>query len=497
MSDDLSPLAPALHWSRRHFLACSALFSAAPAMLSASMPSTQAAAPVTRILSEWLAQSKPADIPADARKEAVRSIVNWLGVTLGGSSQPAVAIALQTLAPFQPVSGAALFARAERPDALRAALINGISSHVLDFDDTDLRTIIHPAGPVASALFALCQIHPLTGAEFLHAFVLGVEIECRLGLAIYPSHYDMGWHITGTCGTFGAAAACAKALALDATGIQMALGIAATEAAGLKVTFGSMSKSLNIGRAAENGMFAALLAARGFTAAPDSLEGKGGYILAASTMHQDEALIQCLGQAYAIRRNTYKPFACGIVLHPAIDAVLQLRKQFHISPQSVESITVHANPQVLQLTGKAHPRDGLESKFSVYHAVAAALVLGYAGTAEFSDAAVGNPAVASLRQRVKVVTDPAIRTDEATVAILSSDGRTFEKHIDHAIGSLDRPLTDAELNEKYRRLAEGILPSAQSEKLLALAWNLEQSADVAALPRLAAPPNSSAPEARS
>ena len=153
-----------------------------------------------------------------------------------------------------------------------AALVNGISSHVLDFDDTDLRTIIHPAGPVAAALFAMCQSHPVNGAAFLHAFILGVEVECRLGRAIYPSHYDMGWHITGTCGAFGAAAACARILNLDTHKTQMALGISATEAAGLKIMFGSMCKSLNVGRAAENGLLAARLAHNGFTSSLEFIE---------------------------------------------------------------------------------------------------------------------------------------------------------------------------------------------------------------------------------
>jgi 2-methylcitrate dehydratase PrpD len=314
-------------------------------------------------------------------------------------------------------------------------------------------------------------------------FILGVEVECRLGRAIYPSHYEMGWHITGTCGAFGAAAACARALKLNASQMEMALGIAATGAAGLKIMFGSMSKSLNIGRGAENGILAALLAARGFTSSEHALEGNDGYVQAASQQHDYATLLQGLGDHFEITHNTYKPFACGIVIHPSIDAALQLRNEFHIQPADVKSITIRANPLVIQLTGKIAPTDGLEGKFSVYHSVAVALINGYAGPAEYSDAAVRDPAVVALRKCVTVRTDPSVRTDEAHVTLITAEGRTLEKHVEHAIGSLERPLTNEELDIKFRQLCKNILPQRQADTLLSQAWNFEDCADAAQLPR--------------
>jgi 2-methylcitrate dehydratase PrpD len=486
--------------SRRRFLSGSALLTAtgvatpltATAFISTSPASEQEKSgsapppPVTHILSDWVVHCQPDAIPQDARKEGLRSIVNWLGVVIGGSSQEAVSIVLATLSPLSCSSGAALFGRKETLNIPWAALVNGISSHVLDFDDTDLHTIIHPAGPVAAALFAICQTHRVSGAAFLHAFILGVEVECRLGRAIYPSHYEMGWHITGTCGTFGAAAACGKILGLTTHQMQMALGIAATEAAGLKIMFGSMCKSLNVGRAAENGLLAALLAERGFSSSEEAIEGKEGYIYTTSTHHNYAALTDGLGEHYEISSDTYKPFACGIVIHPAIDAALQLRATFHLQPSDVRSITIRANPLVLQLTGKQEPRDGLEGKFSIYHSVAIALVRGYAGPAEYSDAAVNDRAVIALRRRITVHPDAQVRTDEVYMTLTTIDGRTSEKHIEHAVGSRERPLTNAELEEKYRQLTKGILPAPQAERLLALAWSLERSPDVSQLVRLGA-----------
>jgi len=442
--------------------------------------------PVTQILADWVARTSSEDVPAPVRKEAVRSLVNWIGVTIGGSQQDAVTFALKTLAPFSSASGVSLFARPEKVDPLRAALVSGISSHVLDFDDTDLRTIIHPAATVASALFALCQVHPMTGTEFLHAFILGVEIECRIGRALYPSHYEMGWHITATCGAFGAAAACGKAMKLGAHKLEMALGIAATEAAGLKITFGSMSKSFGVGRGAENGLFAAMLSASGFTSTEGALEGKDGYVQAASRHHDYSALTEGLGQHFEISHNTYKPFACGIVIHPAIDAILQIRAGHSITPSDVHAIVVRANPLVLSLTGKKDPKTGLEGKFSIYHSVAIAMVRGYAGQREYSTESVNDPQVVALRRLVRVIPDPTVRSEEAFVNLITNDQHIHEVHVEHAIGSMERPLTDAELNSKFRELAKDILPQAQVDELLSRTWALEMSKDAAELPKIGA-----------
>lgn len=488
--------------SRRRFLAQSALLAAsgvtspvgATALMSGNSSSRHAfeqenvqntpPPPVTRLLADWVVHCSPDSVPAEARKEALRSIVNWLGVAIGGSSEDPVGIALATLLPLSCSSGVAIFGRAEVLNMPWAALVNGISSHVLDFDDTDLRTIIHPAGSVAAALFALCQGYPVSGAALLHAFILGVEVECRLGRAIYPSHYEMGWHITGTCGAFGAAAACARILNLDTQRTQMALGVAATQASGLKIMFGSMCKSLNVGRAAENGLLAALLAKNGFTSSQEAIEGKEGYIYTTSTQHNYAALTDGLGEHYEITHNTYKPFACGIVIHPAIDAALQLRAAYHLQPSDVRSISIRANPLALQLTGKQEPHSGLEGKFSIYHSVAVALVRGYAGPAEYTDAAVSDPVVIALRHTVVVRPDPQVRADEVFMTLTTTDGRTLERHVEHAVGSLERPLTNAELEEKYRQLTKNVLPKQQSERLLAMAWQLESSPDVAELARL-------------
>jgi hypothetical protein len=257
------PMSSSAPLSRRHFLAAS---SAAATLNAGPRPEDVVAGAstdtlddpngssksqhITRTIADWVVNSRLDGIPAAVRKEAVRSIVNSVGATVGGSADETVTIALRALAAYSGPAPASLFGRDSKLDPLKAALINGISSHVLDYDDTELKTIIHPAGVVALALFSLAADHPITGAQFLHAFVVGTEVECRLGNTIYPSHYDLGWHITATCGVFGAAAACGKLLGLDSQKMVWALGAAAVQAAGLKVVFGSMGKSFQVGRAA-------------------------------------------------------------------------------------------------------------------------------------------------------------------------------------------------------------------------------------------------------
>ena len=227
---------------------------------------------------------------------------------------------------------------------MNAAFVNGVSSHIFDYDDTHLKTIIHPAGPVASAILALTEYHPVNGTDFLNALVLGVETECRIGNAVFPDHYDRGWHITGTAGVFGAAAGAGKLLGLSEQQMVWALGLAASQPVGLRESFGSMNKSFNPGRAASNGLFAAILASKNFTSSDRMLEAKRGWANTISTKQDFQEITDGLGKRYESALNTYKPFACGIVMHPAIDAAIQLRNERQITADQVERIELRVNP---------------------------------------------------------------------------------------------------------------------------------------------------------
>jgi 2-methylcitrate dehydratase PrpD len=376
--------------------------------------------------------------------------------------------------------------RSERLDILHAALLNGISSHMFDFDDTHLKTVIHPAGPVCSAILALAEHRPVSGEDFVHALVLGVEVECRIGNSVYPNHYDTGWHITGTAGVMGAAAACGKLLGLNEQQMVWALGIAATQSSGLREMFGTMCKPFHPGNAAKNGLMSALLAEKNFTSSNRGIEAPRGFAHVLSTKFDPSEIIDGLGSTFEIDLNTYKPFACGIVIHPIIDACVQLRNEHKLTGDEIESVLAKVHPLVLELTGKKTPQTGLEGKFSVYHSAAAGFIYGAAGEREYSDAVVRDTKVVALRDKVTAVVDSTMHEDQTLVEVRLKDGRTLSKYVEAAIGSLKRPQTDADLEAKFRGLAEDVLPKAQVDKVLGLAWKvgaLASAGDVAAAAR--------------
>ncbi|HUA57629.1 MAG TPA: MmgE/PrpD family protein [Verrucomicrobiae bacterium] len=472
---------------RRGFLRASALAPAAASMAPADADSLPPApTDVTRRLAAWVVSSRREDVPAAVRREARRTLLNWVGCAVGGSHHETVAAAVQGLGPFCGPPQASVFGRKERFDVLHTALVNGISSHIFDFDDTHLRTVIHPAGPVAPALLAFAEYRGVSGADLLHALVLGVEVECRIGNAVSPQHYDVGWHITGTVGPFGAAAATGKLLGLSEQQMRWALSLAATQPVGLREMFGTMTKSFHPGRAAHNGLTAAFLAERNYTGSDQPLEAPRGWANVLSTARNYDEITGHLGEHYEISVNSYKPFPCGVVIHPAVDGVLQLRKQYGLEAAQIEHIDLRVHPHVLELTGKREPRTGLEAKFSIYHAVAAAIVNGRLGEAEFSDRAVLDAATIALRRRVTTTVDSTIADDQVRIAIVLKDGRRLDKYIEHAIGSAQNPMTDSQLEAKFQGLAEGILPAERVRRLMDLCWNIEQLTNAAELSRAAA-----------
>ncbi|CDX30425.1 MmgE/PrpD family protein [Mesorhizobium sp. ORS 3359] len=443
---------------------------------------------VTATLARYVVSAPTESVPANVRREAVRSFLNWTGCAVGGSQHPSVDIALRAISPFAGKDQAAVLGRGERLDALNAALLNGIASHVFDFDDTHLRTIIHPAGPVASAILSLAQLQPISGRDLLHAFILGVEVECRIGNAVYPAHYDIGWHITGTAGVFGAAAAAGRLLGLNEQQMIWALGIAGTQSSGFREMFGTMCKSFHPGRAAQNGLLSAVLAQRDFTSSNRVLEAPRGFAHVMSTERNFDEITQGLGDSFEIALNTYKPFACGIVIHPIIDGCVQLRNEFGLKAAGIESIELEVDPLVLELTGKKTPQVGLEGKFSVYHSAAVAIIEGRAGEEEYSDARVRDPEVVALRDRVRATASHTVAEDECHVTIRLKDGRVLRKHVEHAIGSLARPMSDSDLNAKFNGLAEPVLGNEATTRLRDLCWDIESLQDAAAIARAATPP---------
>jgi 2-methylcitrate dehydratase PrpD len=442
---------------------------------------------VTERLAEWVVGLGDGEIPAEVRREGVRTFVNWTGCAVGGASHATVDAALRAVTPFSGTATSTVIGRGERLDALHAALVNGISSHVLDYDDTHLRTIIHPAGPVASALLALAELRPMSGRDLLTAMIVGIEVECRIGNAVYPNHYDRGWHITGTAGVFGAAAAVGRAIGLDAQRMRWALGLAATQSAGLREMFGTMTKSFHPGRAAQNGAMAALLAEAGFDSSERGIEAPRGFAHVMSDKQDWSEILDGLGTRWEAALNSYKPFACGIVIHPTIDGCLQLREEIGERVHRVRSVALTTHPLVLELTGKRTPKTGLEGKFSVYHAAAAAFLRGDGAPTAFTDEVVTLPEIVALRDRVEATADPACHEASVDILVTFEDGSTVSKRIERAIGSREVPLTDAQIETKFRNQSALVVGETATEALLETAWRLEALDDAAEVARASVP----------
>ena len=457
---------------RRKFVGTVAAVGIAPQIKAAEAPPKD----VTRKLASYVVAARYEDLPAAVRKEAQRTLLNWAGCAIGGSRHETVDIAISALAPFSGPGQATVLGRKEKLDVLHASLMNGISSHIFDYDDTHLRTIIHPAGPVASAILALAEYRPVSGRDFLNALVLGVETECRIGNAVWPDHYDIGWHITGTAGVFGAAAAVGKLLGLNRRQMIWALSLAATQPVGLREMFGTMTKSFHPGRAAQNGFTAALLASKNYTSSDQGIEASRGWANVVSTTRHYSEITEKLGQTYEISINTYKPFACGIVIHPALDACIQLRNQYMLTADQIDRVELKVHPLVLELTGKKTPMTGLEGKFSVYYAAAVALLQGAAGEKQFSDKLARDPVVVALRDRITATVDPAIGPEQVRAVVTARDGRKLEKYIENAVGSVKKPMTDAALEAKFADLVDGVIPAAQGRKVMDLCWGIERLA---------------------
>ena len=448
------------------------------------VPADHNAPPVTQILAEYVAQHPSRGWSDAVDHEAHRTFLNWFGCAVGAAHHEAANAALAAAQMLQSAPQASLLGRKEQVDMASAALINGISSHTFDFDDTHLKTIIHPAGPVASAVLALAEHKGLSGRAVIDALVLGIDVSCRVGNTMYPEHYDRGWHITGSTGMLGAAAGCARLLGLDVQKTAMALGIAASQPVGMREQFGTMTKPFHPGGAARAGLTAALMASQGFTASPKALEAPRGMIQTVSTKHAWNEITDELGQRFEISFNTYKPFACGIVIHPSIDACAQLRAQ-GVKADEVERIELKVHSLVLELTGKKEPADGLQGKFSVYHGCACGLIFGKAGEDQYADAIVNRPDMVALRRKVVAVVDDSIDEASADVTAILKDGRRVHVFVEHAIGSLENPMTDANLETKFHDLADPVLGSSRSDQLIQACWKLGDLADVRALTALA------------
>ena len=453
-----------------------------------------AAAPgLTAALVAFVVGARWEDVPEAVRHEAKRALVNFFATALAGCRDPAVAAAATVFARFQAGDDCTVIGCDRATDTLHAASLNAMSGNVFDFDDTHLPTIIHPTAPVAPALLALSQTRPVTGKDLLLAFLVGMEIECRLGNAISPRHYQRGWHITSTCGVFGSAAACARLLGLDETRTTWALGNASAQSSGLVETLGSMAKSIGVGNAASNGLLSALLAAEGFQGPPHPIEGPRGFLRVMGDRPDLESVTEGLGARWEVMSNTYKPYPCGVVLNPVIEACLALHGDPAMTAAELERIELTGHSLLRERTDRPEPRSGREAQVSAQHAVAVSLFLGRAGLDEFSDACVADPPGGDIATRMTFIDDDRLAVESATVTLHLRGGRRLSRHVAAARGSLAAPLDDAALETKLRDLAAWGGSGCPPQPLIDALWTLDRRPDAGSLMPLAAAPSEQSP----
>jgi 2-methylcitrate dehydratase PrpD len=439
-----------------------------------------AEASATQILAQFITESRFEALPEALRHEGRRSILNHVGCALGVARDPAVIAALAVMQESSGKPSATVYGQRDKLSVMEAAFVNAIASNLLDYDDTHLRTVIHPSAPVAPVAFALGEEIGASGAEVLHAFLLGAEITCRIGNAVSPGHYARGWHITASCGVFGAAAAAARIMRLSAEQTADALGIAASQSGSIVENLATAAKNIGVGNAARNGILAARFAARGYRAAPLALEGQLGWARAMGDEPVLAEITEGLGQRWEIARNTYKPYAAGIVFHAVIDACLALRESLGAAVAHITRVTV-AGDALLLARGDRVVRNERDTRVSIHHCAAIALALGRAEVADFEMPSVQDPELAALRAKVVAECDANLPRGAARVTITLANGSTHQAYVEHPRGSAERPLNDAELAAKYRANAALGGTTAQVEAQISALWALDQAPSIAPL----------------
>ena len=451
---------------------------------------------VTKAVTTFIQNARFDDIPAKAVAEAKRCLIDGFGVVLAGATVHGSGIVREYVKTFDVATRGASILGPERlsANAAHAALANAASGHAMDYDDTQLSStpdrvfglLTHPTVPVLASTLAVAERRGVSGRTFLEAFLTGFEVECKTAEAIKPDHYLRGFHSTGTIGTFGAAASAAKLLGLTPAQIPHALGIAASMSSGIRVNFGSMTKPLHAGRAAENGVTAAELASRGFTAADDGLDGEWGFFQVLGGGADLPRIVGALGRPFSIVDPgvSFKPYPCGSLGHPTMDAMLKLVTDHDVKPDQVAHVAVRAGSNILNPLRYKTAKTELEAKFCLPFMMSSILLRRRAGIREFTDEFVASAPVQTMMPKVETVFDQEIEARgfdkmRSVVVVELKDGKKLTQPSDERYrGGPENPFTRADLHAKFTDCASLVLSEDRIKKALDTIESLEKLANI-------------------
>jgi 2-methylcitrate dehydratase PrpD len=444
-------------------------------------------ADLTRALAERAIALRYDELSARVRELTGQCILDYLGVAIAGSQDPLVRILLDEMAEAGGSPQSSIIGHSVRLPVVSAALVNGSAAHALDYDDVNMAMPGHPSVPILPGLLALAELKESSGTEVITAFVAGYETACRIGAALQPGHYNLGFHSTGTVGCFGAAAACARLLGLDAEATAMALGIAGTQAAGLKSQFGTMCKPFHAGKAAQNGLLAARLAQRGFSSRTDIVECVQGFALTHGPDFAPKAALAMPEAGFHLLANLFKYHAACYFTHAPIECARRLRVEHRLTPDMIAAITLRLDGSCDRVCNIPVPVDGLQSKFSLRQTVAMALAgIDTASLDVYSAENTCDAALVGLRERVRFDWQHNWPQTLCELELELFDGRRLSTRHDAGIPAADIAEQGARLAAKFDVLVAPVLGASRARELREMISGLDNVADIRGLTRLTA-----------
>ena len=436
---------------------------------------------ITRDLARFAVNSTFDDMPQNVQHEGVRAFTNYIGCAAGGANEEVVSKMIETMSEFNGKNDTVIIGRSIKLDALNAALINSLSSAALAFNDTHYATVAHPTSPVGAALVSMAIRRKVSGKALIHALVLGDEIQCRVGNIVVtpPAEVAVGLSMAGLVGCIGAAVAAGKVMDFTEDQMTTAIGIAANQSAGLREAHATMSSWFTPGNAGRAGLWAALLAARGYTCADTMIEGVKGFAVSFGVRPQMDAALEGLGKQWEMLDVAYKPYPCGFVIHPVIDACLAMVDKHSFDARQIARVELTVNPLCVQLCNRPAPKLRSQAMVSFPHWTAACLLHKAAGLPQVTEAMVHDTDMAVLRAKIIATADENTSREAAHVKVVMQDGKSFEAHCDHARGTQARPMTDADISEKTRLQLELVFDNAKSQRIVDDCWRITSAPDSA------------------